>query len=80
MAQITLEVATEHLETVLTILRNLKEGLLSEIAVDTKRDLSRPKRSGNEKIVKSDPKPVTLSSGKYIDPVTFKERLRRRQR
>ncbi len=79
MAKITLEVQNKNIDTVLTILQNLKEDLIEEIVVDKKRSYNKPKRIEPVKPLQDAPQPVTVSTGKYIDPQTFKERLRRKK-
>ena len=79
MAKITLEVHNKNIDTVLTILQNLKEDLIDEIVVDKKRSYNKPKRIEPVKPLQDAPQPVTVSTGKYIDPQTFKERLRRKK-
>ena len=77
MAKITLEVNDKKLDTVLNILQNLKEGLIEEISVDKKRSYNRSKQTTEARPIQSTPQPVSISTGKYIDPQTFKERLRK---
>ena len=77
MAKITLEVENKNVDTLLTILQNLKEGLIEDITVDKKSIYNKPKRSEPAKPLQSAPQPVSVSRGKYIDPQTFKERLKR---
>ena len=79
MAKIILEVEERKLDVVLTILENLKEGLVKEISVEKKRTYNKPKPIEPAKPLQSAPQPVSISTGKYIDPQTFKERLRRKK-
>ena len=71
MAKVSFEVDEKHLDTVLNILHNLKEGLVKELQVDKKCNYNKPKPISTEPL-----KPVEIKS-KYVDPQTFKERLRR---
>ena len=80
MAKITLQVNDKKLDTVLTVLHNLKEGLIDDISVDKKRSYNRPKQTTEARPIQSTPQPVSISTGKYIDPQTFKERLKRMKR
>lgn len=80
MAKITLEVENKNVDIVITILQNLKEGLIEDIMIDKKRSYNRPKRSEPAQPLQSSPQPVSISTGKYIDPQTFKERLKRMKR
>ncbi len=68
MSKITLDVKPENLKTVLTILENLKVGLVENIKVDKSSTKYQPKTN---KVIKEN-QPV---SGKYIDPASFKKRL-----
>jgi len=77
MAKVVLDVDDKNVDTLLTILQNLKEGLICDIHIDKKRAYKRAK-SIEAKPLQSSPEPVAPTSGKYIDPKTFKERLRRR--
>ena len=80
MAKITLEVQNKNIDIVMTILQNLKEGLIEEIEVDKKRSYNKPKRIEPVKPLQDAPQPVSIATGKYIDPQTFKERLKRMKR
>ena len=80
MAKITLEVASKNVDIVMTILQNLKEGLIEDIMIDKKRSYNKPKRIEPVKPLQEAPQPVSVSTGKYIDPQTFKERLKRMKR
>ncbi len=71
MAKVILEVNDKELDTMLTILNNLKNGMIEKMEVDKRRSYNKPKPLSNEP-----PRPVDLSS-KYIDPQTFKERLKK---
>ena len=77
MARITFKVANKNLDTVMTILQNLKEGLIEDVIVDQKRISSKPKYTKTVEPLQKAPQPVSVSTGKYIDPQTFKERLKR---
>ena len=80
MAKVTLEVNDKKLDTLLTILENLKEDIIEEISVDKKRSYNKQKRIEPVKPLQEAPQPVSVSTGKYIDPQTFKERLKRMKR
>jgi len=73
MAKIVLEVEQKELDTVLLILNNLKAGLINNIEIDKKRSYNTPKPIKKEPL-----QPVSLS-GKYVDPQTFKERLKQQR-
>lgn len=63
MSKITLDVNSTNTSTVLTILNNLKSGLINDIKVDG--------------VSKNGPKPVSQSS-KYASPSEYKKRLTKR--
>ena len=72
MSKITLEVSDSNVETVLTILNNLKSGLIVAVHVDEKK--SKPKAMyipKTKKVIKEN-EPVT---GKYMSPSAFKKKL-----
>ena len=73
MAKITLEVPTKELDRVLTILQSIKPELIEHIEVEKKQRYNTPKPLPKEPL-----KPVSINS-KYVDPQTFKERLRRKK-
>lgn len=79
MAKIILQVNDKELDTLMNILRNLKEGLVEDITVDKKRYYKKLKSGEPLKPLQSSPQPVNVSTGKYIDPQTFKERLKRKK-
>lgn len=72
MSKITLDVTEKNVETVMTILENLKSGLISDISVDNKK--VKPKTvytPPKNKVIKEN-SPV---AGKYISPAAYKKRL-----
>jgi len=80
MQEITLKVPKESTETVLNILTNLKSGLIHNIEVDKKSIQKRatqyqPKAN---KVIKEDESGTNDTSGKYLNPKAFKERLKRK--
>ena len=71
MARIILDVNDKDFDTILTILNNLKNGMIEKIEVD-----KRARYNKQKPVIQEPPKPLNLSS-KYVDPQTFKERLKR---
>jgi len=71
MAKISLHVNDKKLDTLLTILENLKEGLIENIEIEKKKSYNKPKQISKEPL-----EPVSINT-KYVDPKTFKERLKR---
>ncbi|MFT7860342.1 MAG: hypothetical protein ABXS93_05325 [Sulfurimonas sp.] len=78
MKQIKLSVSEQNIETVMTILNNLKTGLIEEIEVDktvikTRHTQYQPKR----KAVDEKDSGPNDKSGKYISPAAYKARLKK---
>ncbi len=73
MTKIVLHVEEKNVATLMTILENLKEGLVTEMEILKGRKYNKPKKS-EPKLTSVKPVEVT---GKYIDPQTFKQRLQR---
>jgi hypothetical protein len=71
VAYIKLHVDEKNLDTVLSIVKNLKEDLVKEVEVVYAKTATSQKPLQNKP-----PKPVNISS-KYVDAQTFKERLKR---
>lgn len=74
MSKITLEVTNDNLKTVLSIIENLKDGLIEHIEIDgnvtKQKRLYQPKLN---KVIKEN----EHVSGKYIDRASFKKRLKK---
>ena len=80
MNEIKLMVDDENLETLLIILRNVKVELFTNLEVNGKKDRIKitqyqPKTN---KIIKEQDSGVNDSSGKYINPVAYKQKLNKR--
>ena len=75
--QIKLTVDEKNLETILTILNNLKTGLISNIDIDfkvkTRTTQYQPKTNT---IIKEENSGTHDNSGKYINPAAYKQRLK----
>ena len=67
MHTIKLDINDNNLETVLTILKNLKAGLISKLEVD----------SITNKIILEKDSGTHDTSGKYASPSAYKEKLKR---
>ena len=81
MNEIKLSVDDENLETVLTILQNLKAGLITDIQTNgkvnkVKHAQYQPKM---KTIMKDDDFGTKDSSGKYINPAAYKQRLKNKK-
>lgn len=74
MKKILLSVDDKHLETVMTILTSLKEGLIENIESDGVKRLRKATYAHKQdKIVKEHEKPT----GKYLSPSQYKNRVKR---
>lgn len=78
MAKITLNIADENLQTVLTVLENLKDGLIQDMDVDktskTPRTSYKPRTN---KVIYEDEQMSEATSGKYINAASFKKRMKK---
>ena len=80
MNEIKLSVNDENLDTVLTILNNLKDGLVDNIqtngkSVKAKTTQYKPKTNT---IIKEEESGTNDSSGKYASASAYKQRLKRK--
>ena len=71
MAKIVLEINDKYINTFMTVVSNLKDEIVDSIEIDKKKSYNKPKP-----ITKEPLEPIN-TKGKYIDPKTFKERLKR---
>jgi hypothetical protein len=81
MNEIKLSVDDKNLETVLTVLKNLKDGLIVSIetngtSVKAKHTQYQPKM---KTIMKDDDFGTSDSSGKYINATAYKQRLQNKK-
>lgn len=81
MNEIKISVDDKNLETVLTILNNLKTGLISEIHTNVKASKVRtpPYQPKTKPIMQDDDFGTNDSSGKYINPAAYKQRLKNKK-
>jgi len=63
MAKITLEIDDKNMDTVLTILNNLKTGLIKNISSDKSKEQ----------------KPLPSSTSKYLSKTAYKEKLNKKR-
>jgi len=80
MNEIKLLVKSENLETVLTVLKSLKTGLLDEIQVVNHGSKTKSKTQYQPKtktIIKEEKSGTADTSGKYMNPATYKSKLKR---
>ena len=80
MKKITLSVDDKNLETVLTILENLKNGLIEKIETDInfqrKSTQYKPKKSG---VIYEHESGTNDTNGKYLSASAYKKRLQNKQ-
>lgn len=73
MSKITIEVEKKNVDTVLSILNNLKDGLILNIEVDKNALKSKSLYQPKLKTMTSEDAP---SGGKYMSVATYKKRLK----
>ncbi len=80
MNEIKLSVDDENLETVLTVLNNLKDGLIKTVDVNgeegTKKRATQYKPKTNT-IIREENSGTNDISGKYLNPNAYRQRLKR---
>lgn len=75
MQEIKLKIKDENLETVMTILNNLKDGLISELNSPVKTTRKTQYKPKINKVILEEESGTADRSGKYINPATYKKRL-----
>ena len=75
--EIKLTVDDKNLETLLTILNNLKDGLIENIETSTTKKTTQYQPKTN-KIIKEDESGTNDKSGKYMNPALYKQRLKKK--
>lgn len=76
MQEIKLKVEDENLETVMTILENLKDGLISDINSTGKTRRTAQYKPKTNTIIGEEESGTADTSGKYINPAAYKQRLK----
>ena len=77
MQEITLKVEDKNVETLMMILENLRDGLISEITSSTK--ISTQYQPKLNRVIKEDESGTADTSGKYINPSIYKQRLKNKK-
>lgn len=80
MSKITLDIEERNIETVLTILNNLKPGLIQNMSYsnnDIKSRMQAKKVIKQEKVEEDEFFSKTPSSGKYLSKSAFKNKLQK---
>jgi thymidylate kinase len=80
MNEIKLFVKDENLETLMIILKNLKPELVINLEVNGKKEKTRATQyqPKTNRIIKEQDSGVNDSSGKYINPLAYKQRLKKK--
>lgn len=76
MQEIKFKVEDKNFETVMTILNNLKVGLISDIESTKNRSKSTQYKPKTNRVIKEEESGTADTSGKYINTVTYKQRLK----
>ena len=77
MQEIKLKVEDKNVETLMMILENLKDGLIAEITSSSKTSTRyQPKLN---RVIKESESGTADTSGKYINPATYKQRLKNKK-
>lgn len=77
MQEIKLKVENKNVETIMLILENLKDGLISEIISNTKPFTQyQPKLN---RVIKEEESGAADTTGKYINPTIYKQRLKNKK-
>jgi hypothetical protein len=78
MHEIKINVDEKNLETLLTILNNLKPGLLSSLEVNgnTHKQRTPQYKPKYNKVIKEEDSGTRDTSGKYVSAAAFKQRLK----
>ena len=80
MNEIKLSVDDKNLETLLTVLNNLKDGLISEIQTNGKKKIQHTQYKVKENvIIKEENSATNDKSGKYANPSAYKQRLQNKK-
>ena len=80
MQEIKLKVEDKNLETLMTILNNLKSGLINEIETTGKIRRTTQYKPKINSVIKEEESGTADSSGKYINPAAYKQRLKNKKR
>jgi len=79
MNEIKLFVSDDNLETVLTIINNLKEGLISNIQINEKVKTRHTQyKAKTNTIIREENSGTNDTSGKYANASAYRERLKKR--
>jgi hypothetical protein len=81
MNEIKLSVDDSNLQTVLTIVNNLKAGLIREIQTNGEKAKRKPTQyqPKTDTIIKEEESGTADRNGKYINPAVYKQRLKNKK-
>ena len=79
MQEINLKVQEKNLEVVMSILNNLKDGLIYEISSSAKVKKTTQYKPKLNSIIKEEDSGTADATGKYINPVAYKQRLKNKK-
>ena len=81
MNKITLSVDDKNLEVVMTLLKNLKDGLISDISTNGVKVKSRPTQYQPKAntIIREENSGTNDTSGKYANASAYRERLKNKK-
>ncbi|MCD6173394.1 MAG: hypothetical protein J7J96_06340 [Sulfurimonas sp.] len=77
MQEIKLKIEDQNLETVMTILNNLKDGLISNIESNGKTTRPTQYKPKTNTIIREENSGTADTSGKYINPAAYRQRLKK---
>jgi len=82
MTKITLSVDDKNLEVVMTLLENLKEGLINDISTNGKKVKNHPTQyqPKTNTIIREENSGTNDSSGKYASASAYRQRLKDKNR
>ena len=79
MKKITISLNDDDLETMLTILTNLKDGLINSLEIDGKKNLVTTQyKPKNNRVIYEEDSGTNDASGKYLNPMAYKKRLQKK--
>ncbi len=77
MKEIRLSIEDTNVETVLSILENLKEGLIVNIQTDAKKRKTTQYKPKTNSIIREENSGTADTSGKYLNPAAYKQKLKK---
>jgi len=79
MKKITLSVNDDKLETLLTVLNNLKDDLITSLEIDGKKKITVTQyKAKTNRVIYENESGTNDSSGKYMNPAAYRQRLQKK--